>query len=287
MFEERGMSHYFIMAENGEQATKKRRIGSKFVMTFLILCLISTFSFPSLMKDEVVNSEVANKQKKEIELPQTSSNSINEKVVYLTFDDGPTIATDDILDMLQEHQANATFFMLSPQMEERPDLVKRIVEDGHAVGLHAVTHDINHFYQSQQTALAEMNQTQEVLKKITGIESTLIRTPYGSVPYLTDPFRKVLKEAGYELWDWNIDSRDWELPEGKYVENVVSSMESMEKDSVTPLVVLLHDQAKTAKYLPQLLTYLTTNGYQMKKFDASVAPMQFKCYDRCYRLDIP
>lgn len=117
-----------------------------------------------------------------------------------------------------------------------------------------------------------------------GIPSVLIRTPYGSVPYLIEPFRKALNTEGYRLWDWNVDSRDWELADGKYVKSVIDQIESLEERGVTP-VVLLHDQPKTAKYLPQLMTYLANQGYQIKKLDDSVEPVIFECADRCYAIN--
>jgi peptidoglycan/xylan/chitin deacetylase (PgdA/CDA1 family) len=66
-----------------------------------------------------------------------------------------------------------------------------------------------------------MNEAQKVLESITGIHSVLIRSPYGSVPYLVKPFRKALNAQSYQIWDWNMDSRDWELKKGKYVETVI------------------------------------------------------------------
>lgn len=268
---------------------RKRMISLGFLLvtTFLSIFLICTFTSLSPMKvaEESVKNDVAHRQKRKIEESLLINSKWSDgKVVYLTFDDGPSAATDDILKILQKYHAKATFFMLSPNMKHRPNVVKRMVKEGHGVGLHGVTHDVNHFYQSKQSVLGEMNEAQKVLESITGIHSVLIRTPYGSIPYLTEPFRKALNTKGYVLWDWNIDSHDWDLTDGKYVENLIYQIQSLEGNGSTP-VVLLHDQSQTAKYLPKLLTYLTKQGFQMKKLDPSVEPVQFKCYDRCSRLD--
>jgi len=235
--------------------------------------------------EEGLKHNVTNKQKRTRESLLINSKNSDGKVAYLTFDDGPSSATEDILEILQEYHAKATFFMLSQHMEESPNVIKQVVEEGHGVGIHGVTHDVNQFYHSEQTVLGEMNEAQAVLERITGIHSVLIRTPYGSIPYLTEPFRKALSGQGFELWDWNIDSRDWDLPEGKYVENVIFQIQNFEGTGVAP-VVLLHDQPKTAKYLPELLTYLAKQGLQLKKLDNSVEPVQFKCYDRCQQLEV-
>lgn len=251
--------------------------------TFLLFLLISSFNSPPPKREIEKDVKNFNRKTGTLITSSTKSKKANRKVVYLTFDDGPSSATNDILITLQEHQAKATFFMLSPHMQERPDVVKRIVEEGHSVGLHGVTHDVNQFYHSKQTVLGEMNEAQKVLESITGIHSVLIRTPYGSVPYLVKPFRKALNAQGYQVWDWNMDSRDWDLKDGKYVESVIDQIQQFEGNGATP-VVLLHDQANTAKYLPKLLGYLTKQGFQMKKLDDSVEAIQFKCYDRCHLL---
>ncbi|WP_200416469.1 polysaccharide deacetylase family protein [Virgibacillus salexigens] len=261
-------------------------LGLLLVTIFLSFFLISTVTSPSPVKEveKFVKNDAAKRKTGKLESLPTNSKRADGKVVYLTFDDGPSSATDDILETLKKHDAKATFFMLSPHMKERPNVVKQVVKEGHGVGIHGVTHDVNRFYLSKQTALSEMNEAQKALESITGIHSVLIRTPYGSVPYLTKPFREALNAQGYELWDWNIDSNDWDLPEGEYVENLIEQIQSLEGNDATP-VVLLHDQSKTAKYLPELLSYLTKQGFLMKKIDASVEPVQFNCYDRCHRLD--
>src|SRR5699024_8436171 len=102
------------------------------------------------------------------------------------FDDGPSRATDQIIDVLEHHGVKATFFMLEPAMKEHAESVKRLADHGHAVGLHGMTHDQNLFYQSEQSALDEMLTSQKTLKEITGVNSSLVRTPYGSIPFMTE-----------------------------------------------------------------------------------------------------
>ncbi len=271
---------------------KNHRIKRKIIMwvfltvtTFLLIYILGTFTSysPRKMIENGMEKVLVNKKNSETGTHLNSKDPY-EKVIYLTFDDGPSTATDDILNVLQKNNAAATFFMLSPHMKERPNTVERMIKEGHSVGLHGVTHDVNHFYHSKQTVLDEMNEAQEVLESITGIPSVLIRTPYGSVPYLIEPFRKALNTEGYKLWDWNVDSRDWELADGNYVKSVIDQIKSLEESGATP-VVLLHDQPKTAKYLPQLMTYLANQGYQIKKLDDSVEPVKFECADRCHPID--
>ncbi|WP_188455500.1 polysaccharide deacetylase family protein [Virgibacillus oceani] len=207
----------------------------------------------------------------------------NEKTVYLTFDDGPTAATTDILNTLNQFNAKATFFMLEPSMTELPEVVDKIVKEGHAVGLHGVTHNQNKFYKSEQSALEEMNAAQQTLQSITGIKSSLIRTPYGSVPYLTESYREVLAGNGFKLWDWNVDSSDWSLSSDEYVGTVIKQIEDLVNAGVAP-IILMHDKANTANHLSMLLTYLSEHGFHTKKIEENLQPYNFNCYQRCHRL---
>ena len=223
-------------------------------------------------------------QKTEFEMSQENNELVSpniEKTVYLTFDDGPTSATTDILDTLHQFNAKATFFMLEPSMRELPKVVDKIVEEGHAVGLHGVTHDKNQFYQSAQSALEEMTTAQETLLDITGIRSNLIRTPYGSVPYLSESYRQVLDSNGFKLWDWNVDSSDWSLSNDEYVDTVISQIEELVNAGVAP-IILMHDIPNTASHLSILLTYLSKHGFQTKIIEENLQPYNFNCYQRCH-----
>ena len=131
------------------------------------------------------------------------------KVMYLTFDDGPSKYTREILEVLDKYEMKATFFMLDGAMKEDPEAVKQTVEKGHAVGLHGVSHKTGSFYCGQDGPLKEMEQTNDTLESIVGFKSCLVRTPYGSSPYLTQKQYINLVSRDYRIWDWNIDSKDW------------------------------------------------------------------------------
>ncbi|OZB92372.1 polysaccharide deacetylase family protein [Paenibacillus sp. XY044] len=202
-----------------------------------------------------------------------------KKVIYLTFDDGPSTATQSILDSLLKYGAQATFFMLEPRIRVEPNIVKRIVKEGHAPGLHGVTHDKNKFYESPQSAVNEMLKDQQTLENITGVHSQLIRTPYGSIPYLTEPFRAALKQQGFQLWDWNVDSSDWS--NGQYLTTTIHQIQKQTAAGIIP-IVLMHDKPETAEHLPELLKYLEQNGFAAERMEQSTTPYNFTCYNRCY-----
>lgn len=197
------------------------------------------------------------------------------KTVYLTFDDGPHKVSDQLLSILNEFDAKATFFMLDGNMRNFPDAVKRMAEAGHSLGAHGVTHDKTKIYQSPQTVVAEMEQTLKTIKEITGIDSTLIRTPYGSAPYMKDPYKKAVSDKGYQLWDWNVDSKDWYYRDNRLVANTIAQVaDKAKKDE--PLVILLHEREETLAQLPQLLDYLKKQNYEFKALGAEMTPIHLK-----------
>jgi len=197
-------------------------------------------------------------------------------VVFLTFDDGPSAATPTIVHLLEQYRMNATFFMLEPNMRRFPAAVKAIAEDGFGCGLHGVTHDVHKFYRSPQTAVGEMKTAQSTLKQLTGIHTPLIRVPYGSVPYMTPAERQAEQNAGFIMWDWNVDSHDWDYRDVRFVRETEKQLETMRrKGSRSSPVILLHDRPETAKALPALLEYLKAHGYRTKVIDPSLKPVQF------------
>ncbi|WP_379132196.1 polysaccharide deacetylase family protein [Paenibacillus sp. sgz500958] len=198
------------------------------------------------------------------------------KTVYLTFDDGPTATTGQLLDILSEYHAKATFFMLGPNMTKYPNEVKRMVREQDGMGLHGISHRKEKFYASPSAALAEMDGDNVILNKLTGIHTTLIRTPYGSKPYFTKIFRDKVLLQGYALWDWNVDSLDWKYKEdsNKIYSNVMNQIYKLQKNKVNP-VILMHDQKTTLKVLPLILETLNKEGYQFQIISKDMNPLNF------------
>ncbi|MEC1260488.1 polysaccharide deacetylase [Bacillus swezeyi] len=199
------------------------------------------------------------------------------KVVYLTFDDGPNpTASEKILSLLSQYHAKATFFMLKPHIDQNPDIVKKMVESGHSVGSHGVTHQVSKIYQSPESFAAEMNDTLKTIKETTNVNTNLIRSPYGSKPYITGPFQEVIKREHFNLWDWTVDSEDWKSANtnGQFVNNVIQQVNNLTE--VEPLVVLMHEKPTTAAHLEKLLKYFQENGYEMKEVNDSMKPLHFR-----------
>lgn len=209
------------------------------------------------------------------DIPAEEPAPVPSKTVYLTFDDGPHKVSDQILATLDEYDAKATFFMIDGNMKNFPDAVKKMAENGHSLGAHGVTHDKTKIYQSPQTVVAEMNQTLRTIKEISGIDSTLIRTPYGSAPYMKEPYKKAVSDKGYQMWDWNIDSKDWYYRDKRMIDSTIAQVSDKEKKEV-PLVILLHEREETLAQLPALLDYLQKQNYHFKALDSEMTPVQLK-----------
>src|SRR5699024_3282268 len=139
----------------------------------------------------------------------------DEKVVYLTFDDGPSENTQSILDILDQYGAKATFFITGGHEDCRP-LIKKAYEAGHTIGLHTYSHDYKQVYSSVDAYFEDLEKVGEVAKEQIGYVPCFIRFPGGasntvSAEYtpgiMTELTRKV-QEKGYQYYDWNVSSGD-------------------------------------------------------------------------------
>ncbi|MGL6175017.1 MAG: polysaccharide deacetylase family protein [Cellulosilyticaceae bacterium] len=198
----------------------------------------------------------------------------NARVVYLTFDDGPNDYTLKILEILDQYNMKATFFMLDDRMKARPEVVEKVLEKGHAIGLHGVSHEKDIFYTGLNTPLNEMNKANATLEEITGKRSALVRMPYGSVPYLTNGQYNNLVNYGYRIWDWHVDSRDWASKEPYTPYNsVVNQLKETTEDMP---VVLFHDRKNTIAVLEMVVEWMNESGYTSECITKNMKPKTFK-----------
>lgn len=203
-----------------------------------------------------------------------SYDEVGSMTVYLTVDDGPSKNTARILDILDQYQAKATFFMLEPAMAAHSEELVRMAEEGHALGMHGVTHKKELVYKSADSVVEEMLTGQARIAELTGVTTTLFRAPYGSKPYMTADYRQAVLDAGLSMWDWNVDSLDWKYRSDEYVAHTITQLENLKAKGRTP-VILIHDTEKTADSLPQLLDYLVEHGYRFALADGQTEPIQF------------
>ncbi|MGN0144917.1 MAG: polysaccharide deacetylase family protein, partial [Clostridium sp.] len=104
--------------------------------------------------------------------------ALNNKTIYLTFDDGPSYkVTNKVLDVLKENEVNATFFLIGNQIKGKEDVVKRIYNEGNGIGLHTYTHKINKIYSSDDAFMKEMIECRNEINRVIGISPNIIRFP--------------------------------------------------------------------------------------------------------------
>jgi peptidoglycan/xylan/chitin deacetylase (PgdA/CDA1 family) len=179
---------------------------------------------------------------------------LRQKLLALTFDDGPDTAnTPRILDALKRHHAHATFFVLGAQARLHPELVSRIVAEGHALGSHSWSHPSR---VSSQRAREEVESTEALLKKITGHAPALFRPPYG---ILKNGLASAAQKKGNAVILWTISSADTRpISSRQIADNIIHTPDSGD-------IALMHDgpgHIKTADAVPLILDELGRAGWR-------------------------
>lgn len=178
--------------------------------------------------------------------------------VYLTFDDGPSIYTEEILDILDQYNVKATFFVVGKEGAASENLLWEIVDRGHSLGMHSYSHDYDKLYASVDAFAEDFTRLQEYLYDVTGLKSKLYRFPGGSsntrstVPM--QEFADYLQEQGVTFYDWNISSGDGSsitVPVETLVENCTKDIKQWKS-----AIVLMHDSGDkrtTVDALPTII----------------------------------
>lgn len=198
------------------------------------------------------------------------------KTMYLTFDDGPSEEdTNVILDVLKERNIKATFFVVGENVEKHPEVARRIVAEGHTIGIHCNNHDYNKLYASPEAYIADFMEAYRIVYETTGVEVKLFRFPGGSQnDYNKKVYQEIIRqmtEKGFIFFDWNASLEDAVTraePE-VLIENAVSSTLGRKK-----IVMLGHDTVHaTSVCLGNLIDALPE--YRMEPLTPDVEPIQF------------
>ncbi|MBO8165044.1 MAG: polysaccharide deacetylase family protein [Brevibacillus sp.] len=147
---------------------------------------------------------------------------LDKRQVSLTFDDGPdTVFTPKVLDVLKQHNVKATFFLIGNRIEAHPEIVKRIIREGHEVGNHSYSHPNLPKLKPNQFH-AEVLRTQDLIARHSGYRPKFIRPPYGAI---NEEQVKWLASQGFTMVNWNVDSLDWKgLTADQVADNVLSNI---------------------------------------------------------------
>ncbi|OMF24429.1 hypothetical protein BK133_22940 [Paenibacillus sp. FSL H8-0548] len=183
--------------------------------------------------------------------------SKNDKLIALTFDDGPDKRyTTDILDILKEKGVKATFFVVGQQVTKNPEVLQRIVDEGHAIGNHTYNHkDLSKL--TKQQIIEEVKTGDAVIKKAVGFTPSMFRAPYGAV---SDTLKDLLKANNRKLVGWNIDTRDWAGTSASDIRKMIK------KEAKPNGIILMHSFGSkhiknTVQALPGVIDDLEGMGY--------------------------
>ena len=203
-----------------------------------------------------------------------------EKTVYLTFDDGPSANTIELLDVLDEAGVKATFFVVGSQVDKYPDLLREIAARGHAVAVHSDSHDYQSIYQSVGSFLDDFASVVNKVESITGQTVTMVRLPGGSINgYNQEIHMALLAELlrrGYMYYDWNVSGEDATSKVLSASDIAASVEQQVLKHSYS--IVLLHDHGSSknmVEAMRQLIPRLKEQGYTFAALDATVEPTIF------------
>lgn len=199
--------------------------------------------------------------------------------VYLTFDDGPSAMTPNILEVLKEKDVKATFFVVYDDSPFAAELLKQIVAEGHAIGVHTTSHIYPLIYSSVEAYLTDFEQTARWIETVTGVKPNIFRFPGGSInAYNYSTYEAIIAEMirrGYVYYDWNVSSGDasGSSTVRSVMEGVINGVVGKNKS-----IVLMHDnEAKkaTVQALPIMIDQLRASDHLLLPLNHTVKPITF------------
>jgi len=203
--------------------------------------------------------------------PEAGKNS----VIYLTFDDGPSKRTPEVLDILKRYNIKATFFIINFDDSQIP-ILQRIIDEGHSIGIHGYSHEYGDIYKSEAAFMENVTKLRKKLNDKLGYDTTIMRFPGGSsnrvsANYSTGIMTKLVvtvQNEGYQYFDWNVDSRDAERFDAA---GILDSVKKNTKGTRKTNIVLMHDNGDkhdTVKALPNVIEWAKANGYSFSNLNA-------------------
>lgn len=204
-----------------------------------------------------------------------------DKTIFLTFDDGPSDRTLEILDILREKGVKATFFVTGNCPAKGKSIMKKIVDEGHTIGVHTYTHDFKKIYASVNAFLNDFNKIYNLIYDATGVKPTIFRFPGGSKNgFNKGNYRELIAEMtrrGFDYFDWNLSAGDAVsrtlTPTSRCISNVLNASKNCRHG-----VVLMHDarpKTTTVEALPVIIDGLKSQGFSFDKLSNSINPAAY------------
>lgn len=234
--------------------------------TLWLICLLALLNVGAVpIKDKAAVTGQAPQQAKGRDYYEARGEIVwevptNEQVIALTFDDGPNPkSTTEILDLLKQYEAKATFFVVGHRAELYPELILRESKEGHELANHTYSHPYFKKNTRSNQIEWEISRTHDILRKITGEKPHLFRPPGG---FYNEALVNQSKKAGYltVLWSWHQDTKDWKAPGvSRIVRKVLENAQNGD-------IVLFHDHVngshQTVDALKQILPELQNRGFR-------------------------
>lgn len=246
---------------DGDKYTMKHNLKILFIFTIFTSLLITSFLYFIDIKNNKENS-----------LPVNSNGE--EKIAYLTFDDGPSKNTDKILNILEKYNIKATFFVTGPSYTLKNEYLKKIVQQGHQLAIHSYEHNYNYIYSSKENFIKDFDKCSDWISSITGVKPKIYRFPGGSSNTIASKtlIKSIIEELskkGYIHADWNVDTLDSYVKSDSYkiINNVMNALKRNENNNHYYQTILLHDDINkkaSIEALPLLIEKFLCYGYHFE-----------------------
>lgn len=210
---------------------------------------------------------------------EVDQQTLEGKKVYLTFDDGPSKNTEQILDILKEYDVKATFFVIGKTDSFSKSMYQRIFQEGHTLAMHSYSHQYRKIYKSVNAFKKDINELSDLIYEVTGERPKYFRFPGGSSNTVSalnmKEFIKYANKKGLVYFDWNVingDATGKKLTVKQLIHNVMTDVEKYDTS-----VVLMHDSADkvdTVTSLPQIIKKLKKNKMNILPINDTTNPVQ-------------
>jgi peptidoglycan/xylan/chitin deacetylase (PgdA/CDA1 family) len=204
---------------------------------------------------------------------------VGDKTVFLTFDDGPSTGTDELLEVLRKHEVKSTFFVNGKSNRVLTDKLKHIANEGHAIGMHSYSHRYNVIYENMENFLDDFYRNFLYIKSETGKAPEILRFPGGSINIFNiSTYQSVVAEVlrrGFIYYDWNVSAGD--AIAGATTQSIIDNVINGVRLCWGPAIVLMHDNGKPAliNALSTIIETLANEGYEFRILDNSIKPPMF------------
>ena len=204
---------------------------------------------------------------------------VGDKTVFLTFDDGPSTGSDELLGVLKNYDIKGTFFVNGKSNRVLTDKLKHIANEGHAIGMHSYSHRYNVIYENMENFLDDFYRNFQYIKAETGKAPEILRFPGGSINIFNiSTYQSVVAEVlrrGFIYYDWNVSAGD--AIAGATTQSVIDNVINGVRLCWGPAIVLMHDNGKPAliNALSTIIETLANEGYEFRILDNSIKPPMF------------